>query len=220
MKIQDRIIMGVFVLGFVAIIGVAAFGVVDWMRGENRPPSPQDERIARLMKDRAEQEAKLAENPELVIPHIAISNIEKALGNLDVAVVQLQKAIEKSPRNALAWGNLANLYREQRKNTEADEAYAHAVEYSPTDDQNYLQYADFLAARFPGERVRIEKVYTDGIARLPTNMNLRRAFASYLTGVGDHTRALGEWKTVLRHEPENTAVREEIARLEQLLRNR
>lgn len=217
---REKIVFAVFGIGFLAMIGIAGWGIVDWIQEKKAPPTVQDERTARLLKEKAEQEAKLVENPELVVPHIAISNIEKALGNLDAAVAQLLKAIAKAPRNALAWGNLANLYREQRKNAEADGAYAHAVEYGPTDDQNYLQYADFLAARFPNDRARIERVYTDGIVRLPTNMNLHRAFAIYLSGVGANARALAEWNIVLREEPENTAAREEIARLEQLLRSR
>ena len=61
-----------------------------------------------------------------------LANALKALGRLDEAALEYRRVLDASPRDAHAWYNLGNLYKNQLKDLRAAaECYRRAIEYAP-----------------------------------------------------------------------------------------
>ncbi len=208
-----------FGLGVIAIIALAVFGVVDMVRKRNNATSGIPSEILQKLLDRkAKALQQIKEKPELVIPYVELSTIEKALGNLDPAIAALVRASDIAPTNYLVLGNLGNLYREKGMNKEADIVFERALQYGKNELQNYLQYAEFLQYRYPERKADILAIYISGLKELKGDVSILKARAAYYRDTGDDVHALADWKEALKKEPTNDAVKQEIRETEARLK--
>lgn len=214
----------VMVAGFLVLAGIIVAAIVDTVLS-NRALERERQRVLaaippeiveKLQKERAAAEAQLRENDRLVLPYIIIASVDKMLGDLKNAEAMLKRAAQIAPTNHLALGNLANVYRELEKNKEAEIAYERALKYGPSEEQNYLQYADFLRYRVKESHDRVKALYEQGLETLDGNVNVRKAYAGYLRDAGELGAALEQWRLVLVTNPDDVAVQEEIREIESL----
>ncbi|MBI4281715.1 hypothetical protein HY625_02710 [Candidatus Uhrbacteria bacterium] len=204
-----------FSLGIIAVIAIAVFGVVDTVKKRNSATSAIPPEVLQKFLDRkAKALQQIKEKPDLVIPYVELSTVEKALGNLDAAIAALVRASDIAPTNYLVFSNLGVLYSEKRMNKEADIAFQRALQYGKNEPQNYVQYAEFLSYRYPERKNDILATYEKGLQELKGDVNILKARAAYYRDTGDDTHALADWKAVLQKDPANDAVKQEILQIQ------
>ena len=76
-------------------------------------------------------EAFIADEPEMVGPHLNLGIAYRHTGQLDAALNALRKAIELKPDNAVAYHQIAIIYREQGRFQAALDAYRQALTIEP-----------------------------------------------------------------------------------------
>ena len=86
-------------------------------------------------------------NPSLARVHIAMGQIESALGNQDIALTEFQRSLELEPSNADAVFGLATVYEAQRRLKDAEEAYRKGAAMRPDYWEGYNHLGAFLTGR-------------------------------------------------------------------------
>jgi eukaryotic-like serine/threonine-protein kinase len=114
---------------------------------------------AYLLKFRATQDpARLAEaesnsrralqlNDSLAEVHIAMGEVQSAMGNRELALDHYQHALKLDPSNANALSGLAGEYAARQRTREAEELYRRAAALRPDDWQGYNALGRFLKAQ-------------------------------------------------------------------------
>ena len=214
-----RTIQIVFGLGIAVIVVLAGAAIFDIRKGQTPPEQnvlvgniPKD-RLQQLFAQRTEFEGKITKDPKDVIAYVSLATIEKSLGNLKRAEQLLIRASEISPTNYLVLGNLADVYRMEKENDKARLMYQRALTYGQNEENNYLQYADFLRYRYPNEREAILAVYQQAIDHFDADEQFYRARADYFESVGETQQALQDWRAVLKQDPKNEQVQKKVQEL-------
>jgi tetratricopeptide (TPR) repeat protein len=126
----------------------------------------------------------------------------------------LKSVAAEQPKNAFIFELLGDVYQDDGNYAAAESSYRRAILDDPTIVTNFIKLTDLLWYRFPERKSEIEEVLQLGI-RASNHTNLHKRLARYYTDVGERAKAIEQWKMVLKEEPENEAVKEEIEKLEQ-----
>jgi tetratricopeptide (TPR) repeat protein len=108
-----------------------------------------------------------------------------------------------------ALGNLANLYRKQRRYDDALKAYKKIDELCPRNPKCYYQIAETLEER--GDHLRAEAYLRRALDADPQSILYHHRLAAVLQSAGKIRESLAEYELVLSNRPGATDVRNNIA---------
>lgn len=124
------------------------------------------------------------------------------------------------PDNSLAYFNLGVLYMEDLKdNVKAEESFNKALENSKGEsgnEQYYRAIASFYRYYYPENIRKTEKILLDALGedKYKDNIDIMALLADYYQVVGEKEKALEYWQKILKINPDNQGVKNEIGRLE------
>ena len=129
------------------------------------------------------------------------------------AIAVLKSAALAEPKNAFIFELLGDVYQDASDYPAAEASYRRAI----LDDAGavvvYLKISDLLWAHARDRGGEIETLLMQGI-RASNHLNLHKRLARYYTDTAMRAKALSEWRTILKAEPSNTSIQEEIRTLE------
>ncbi len=148
-----------------------------------------------------------------------IGRVKKILHDYEGARDAWEFLSLKRPKNSLSFFNLGNLYAEDLKdNQKAEENYLKCLKNSKGEsgnEQYYRAVVNFYTYYYPTKKKQIEKILLNGLSQqeYKNNQNLLSLLATYYQNNGQPKKALEYWQKILKLDPGNTAVMEEIEKL-------
>ena len=143
--------------------------------------------------------------------------------NMLGAIEQLERAVALDPDFAVAWTQLADIYRgavvfipEKGKEFLAKSAAAasRAIKIAPETD-----FALRLAAQRSGDRVEVERLFKQALALSPDDAQTNSAYGAFLRSVGRPTEAIDYLQRAIRTEPLAASIRINLALANEYLEN-
>ena len=127
----------------------------------------------------------------------------KQLGNLDSAIIYLEKEINISPNNSLPYRNLGDIYVELRQFDKAREIYDNLVNVDSKNAQNYALRAQFLMIDIDDYLSSISDL-SKAIELEIDNSDFYFKRAQVYFKIKDYKRALNDFEKALELNPEIT----------------
>ncbi len=144
--------------------------------------------------------------------YMALVDTARDAKNYDTAIEVLKAAALDEPKNAFIFELLGDVYQEQGNIAGAEAAYRRAILDDAGGVVVYTKLADLLWEHDRQHAADIEVLLRQGIATTG-HVNIMKRLARYYSDIADTKHALELWTMVLKQEPNNTAVADEIARL-------
>jgi tetratricopeptide (TPR) repeat protein len=135
-----------------------------------------------------------------------------ASGDPAAARVEYEKVVRLSPKDALAYNNLGNIYRDLHETDKAIAAYKKAIDLNPRSVNTYAN----LASVQQHNQERIDEAiatYQQGLKVLPDDSQLQLLLGLAYEANHDTTRAVQTYKNILTHDPGNTAAKANLTRV-------
>jgi tetratricopeptide (TPR) repeat protein len=170
----------------------------------------------------------LEERPELALAHAGLAQIYQKSGRDDQAFAALREVLKTEPDNP--WAKQQYEAVKNRKMEEAQEeartsltegdtkrakaALLKALYYSPQHTESHLTLADIYIKenKLQNALVHLKAAST----REPGNKEILKKYAETLSQAGQHTKSLAIYEQMLKLDPENKEIKDQI----QNLRNR
>lgn len=215
---KKHIIGGAVVL--VAIIFISTFG---WWRsgffGEKDSPSGAN---YQLNNDSDKQHfdllqkalGNLEDYPDSFETIVNIARERAYFKDYEEAIKMYRQANAVSPKNTLAWGNLAFLFFDLGRFGEAEECYLQAIANKPTEVGFYVDLSKMYIEKM-NNRPATEKLLLQGLANEENKKSgtLMSALADFYEADRNYVEALKWYRKMLEVNPDNDAVRGKIEEL-------
>ena len=149
----------------------------------------RDQRLAfgEAIDDYIEAQENNADRPE---SWTNLGNLFIRLGNAEKAVVQYQHAIELDPTYAPAYVNLADSYRSQKQDAEAERVLLEAIAKMP--ELASLRHSYGLLLVRQNKLDQAMKELEQAVQLDPSNVRFRYVYAVALSSIGDLKSAIAE----------------------------
>jgi len=144
---------------------------------------------------------------------MTLVDLSREAKDFETAATVLKVAAEEQPKNAIVFELLGDVYQEGGDVEGAEAAYRRAILDDAAIITPYTKLADLIWYHARGRASEIESILLQGI-RATNHLNLHKRLARYYTDIGNKKRALEGWRYILKQEPNNAGVKDEIANLE------
>jgi tetratricopeptide (TPR) repeat protein len=114
------------------------------------------------------EQASSGKNETEALYRLAVSKYNQK--DFEGAIVAYQKSLERQPQNAPAYNGLANLYRDQKNYTLAEQYYSKAVEINSAYVVAYSNWVIMLMDS--GRREEAKKISTQSLEKNPKSIEL------------------------------------------------
>lgn len=128
----------------------------------------------------------------------------------DQREARLRETLIDDPNNAVAWTDLAQVLREQRKFHAADSAFRRATAAAPTDPQARLAYANFLEG--VGDKTTALKQVDQALKRDRKLTEAHALKGRLLRDTGRNSEAIREFEVAWKANPPSSLAGVELAR--------
>lgn len=146
--------------------------------------------------------------------YMTLVDMSREVKDYETAIAVLKSAALEQPKNAFIFELLGDIYQEQGNVSAAEASYRRAILNDSAAVLAYTKLADLLWENTRERASEIDPLLSQGIKNT-AHPNLYKRLARYFTDIGDQRRARETWQAVLKLEPDNTAVKEEIQRLKE-----
>ena len=147
------------------------------------------------------------EKPDIWETWIGIGNVKNMLEDYDGAIAAYRKSLEITPNNILGYRNLAEVYRQGKKdNQTAATYYQLALQQNFADIELYLELAQIYHKQLNQPDKALE-VYESARARWPTKPDVLTALINFYKDTGDKTKYAETVKFLRRTYPDNELYR-------------
>jgi len=135
-----------------------------------------------------------------------------ATGDLEGAKKQYEEATKLNDKDAVAFNNLANTYRDLNQVDKAIDTYKKSIQLSPKSLNAYANLANvqLYSKNKPQDAIA---TYKDGLKELPNNTQLQQLLAVAYEQAKDTTNAKKTYEAILSHDAENIAAKAALERL-------
>ena len=135
-----------------------------------------------------------------------------ATGDLEGAKKQYEEATKLNDKDAVAFNNLANSYRDLNQVDKAIDTYKKSIQLSPKSLNAYANLANvqLYSKNKPQDAIA---TYKDGLKELPNNTQLQQLLAVAYEQAKDTTNAKKTYEAILSHDAENVAAKAALERL-------
>ena len=139
-------------------------------------------------------------------------------GDMPALIMQVQRFLEKSPKDIRGWNVLAPALKRARRYSEAAQAYATIMELDKPTPPLLVDYAESLLLANKGQPTdQVKQALKSALAMDETYAKARFYWAMALQQEGERDKALVEWRKLLAQNPKNLqlqmAVQRQIAAL-------
>lgn len=191
------------------IIAEAKIGATD-LTEENR------QKYLKQLKDSQETVVKF--NFDNLQALNAVAQLKKLLGDLEGARIAWEYANVIRPNNSLSFSNLAALYHYDLKQYDkAEKNYLISIVNDP-DDINTIRNLFELYYYSIKDNAKAEGLLLKSIEDNPDSADLYALSGSFYTETGNTKKAIEFYEKVLELNPNNQAVRDELTKLNQVLK--
>jgi tetratricopeptide (TPR) repeat protein len=156
-----------------------------------------------------EFESALAKAPNAREVVTALIAAHAAQGKLDQAVARTRQIAKEQPTNFLPHLILGDIYTAQKKYPDAEDAFAKARQLNPRATGVYLGLSRMYS--FSGDRSKAAAVLEEGQKTIPNEPVLMLALAEVYQRAGEHDRAIEQYETLLKRNPANDVVANNLA---------
>ncbi len=166
---------------------------------------------ARLQWDKAIAafERAAAQNPDAPEPTFALVRIDARQGKLAQAQNRLTRLIAKNPRHQFAHGLLGEILILKGDPVGAEAEFQLATSLKPEWSTPWVNWVTLKLSQQKGEEAN--GILQRGLQMNPKNEELRMLFASHLGDTGQFDRAITEYETILRQNPQNLMASNNLA---------
>lgn len=151
--------------------------------------------------------------------YVELGNSYYALGRLKDAKENYLKASELNPSDHMIWGGLYNVEMKRGDYHAAQEYIVKALSYYPNNPDYWMERLKLEREIFKTSADQTEQIYAEAFFKTNSNKDIVMSYAKFLEqDKGDLQAALNYWKIALSQQPDNAEIKQEIARLEALLK--
>lgn len=208
-RVHKRVSSGI---GIVLLLAIAA-GVFFLINPQEKAPIKELTGVAGEYQRRLPELKKAAEDkPDDVTAHKNYAVALYATNDLEGARKQYEKATKLNDKDATAFNNLGNVYRDLGKIKESIAAYTTSIELNPKSLNVYANLANVQLYRQSDANAAIA-TYQRGLKELPDNTQLQLLLAAAYKQADQTDKARATYQVILEREPDNRAA---VAGLERL----
>lgn len=197
-----------------AVVVVAVIAVSAWMamtpqstkRSSTNPAVQQYEKRLPELKKAVEKDSKDANARK----EYAVALY--ATGEIGGAATQYEAAVKLNDKDAVAYNNLGNSYRDLKKTDKAIEAYKKSIELNKKNINAYANLANVQLYTKNDADAAIA-TYQQGLKELPNNTQLLLLLGTAYEQKNDTANAKSTYRTILSQDSDNAAAKAAIERL-------
>ncbi len=156
-------------------------------------------------------EAALAIVPQAIEPLTGLVNVHVARGNLQAGVQRVERVVNESPANFLAWALMGHARAAAKEYALAETAFRTAIEKNPNVVGSHIELAKFLARQRQGEAAA--RAIHDGLKILPDNAALMAQLAELHRQAGRTKDAMQVYERMIEVDVENDLAANNLASL-------
>jgi len=182
------------------------------IRGEDLSSFPQ-QIVEKRRQELKELVNEVNKNPSNIDAWIQIGIVKKFFNDYIGARDAWEYASLIDSDNSLISANLGNLYTLYLKDyPKAESSFRRAVVTDPQESY-FLAFADLYKTHWPEKEVKAIEIMQEAIAKLGNRVNFYLFLANYYESKGNKDEAIKNYQEALRLEPENSGVKQALARL-------
>lgn len=218
-KLTKKHIIG----GAVVLIVIIVISIFGWWRGNifgQKPPVSQAN--YQLNNDQDQQHYDSLQNglemlndyPDSFEARVNIARERAYFRDYDEAIKMYQQANEVSPKNTLAWGNLAFLFFDLGRFDEAEACYLQAIKNKPTEVGFYIDLSQMYYEKMDKPQ-EAKDILLQGLSYDLNKKSgtLMSALANYYEIERNYSEALKWYQKMLEVNPDNDAVKGKVEEL-------
>jgi len=153
--------------------------------------------------------ARIEKNPDDVSAINELGTIAGRCGKYALAEIIFKYALERDPKNACLYGNLASVYKAREQYTAAIAAYKTALKIDCMQLNYYIAVADCYVSIGAGQQL-IDWL-GKALKRFPDSVDLLVHMGEALKCKGDDAEALDNFRRARALEPDNTYIHQTLA---------
>ena len=161
-----------------------------------------------------ELEKEVEDNPESAEARKKYAVALYATGEKDLAEKQYEEVVKINDQDGVAYNNLGNAYRDNKKTDKAIEAYKKAIEINSTAINPYVNLANIQLYTQDSPDAAIE-TYKQALKAIPNNNDLETLLAIAYEQKGDKESARSTYQNILSRDAENKTAQSGLERLQQ-----
>lgn len=124
------------------------------------------------------------------------------LKNSQAAIRVYELMLEKNPKDAPAWRQIAEVHRADRKFVDAISALKKSIEINPQYEAAYLEMAEVILEYKPRNRLEARMVYEDMVQKFGPKVEYQKNICDLAVKEGQHDIANKACSAVLQNSPE------------------
>lgn len=159
-----------------------------------------------------ELEKEVEDNPESAEARKKYAVALYATGEKDLAEKQYEEVVKINDQDGVAYNNLGNAYRDNKKTDKAIEAYKKAIEINKTAINPYVNLANVQLYTQDDADAAIE-TYKQALRTIPNNNDFETLLAVAYEQKGDKESAKNTYQNILSRDAENKAAQAGLERL-------
>ncbi|PIS40652.1 MAG: hypothetical protein COT26_02220 [Candidatus Kerfeldbacteria bacterium CG08_land_8_20_14_0_20_43_14] len=177
------------------------------------------ERISFYQEKFKELKTRIQKTPEDINAWLSLGMTKKSVNDFEGARDVFLYVTQKYPTDAVAFGNLGDLYSNFLKEPQkAEEAYKQALRISSGYSSYYIGLGEVYLYLMPEKTSLYEQVMLDGSRRFPQDPYFISSLASYYKKSNQTQKAIEQYEKLIQLDPQDKAVREDLAELK-LIKN-
>jgi tetratricopeptide (TPR) repeat protein len=134
-------------------------------------------------------------HPTLLQPHLALADLYKQTGQLDLARQEMEQTVRLAPNDFMAQLNLVNFYSENGQIDAAVNTMRRVVSLVPPARPDYARFAEFF------NQLQILQRDIQTVQQSPNDVNTRRTLAVRWKARGQAPFAIPEYQAIARLAP-------------------
>lgn len=159
-----------------------------------------------------ELEKEVEDNPESAEARKKYAVALYATGEKGLAEKQYEEVVKINDQDGVAYNNLGNAYRDNKKTDKAVEAYKKAIEINKTAINPYVNLANVQLYTQDDADAAIE-TYKQALRAIPNNNDFETLLAVAYEQKGDKESAKNTYQNILSRDAENKAAQAGLERL-------
>jgi len=187
-------------------VGYFVYNAVKWAgykKDENK----------KVFVERIEKALSIDKKDRTIDDYIELGNNYYNLREYNLAIKAYNNAI-KLGISTVAYNNLANAYKEQKRYKKAEEILLASLEIDPQQPEIYIKLYELYKIPWEKKGFTSESILKQGLEKNPNNYNILVNLADYYEEISNITEAINYYKKALEINPKNSILKEKLEELQ------
>jgi len=227
---KDHLTRKNIIIGLAAVLALAAAGFAIYKYAsddtvDQKQVNLSAEERQRIESERSELEREIGELPAEADPnrkfdlYFKLGEAERVLGNLEKSEKSFLTASEINAKESLVWEALSDVQSERNKFKEALKSIDTALFLASGEARYWLKKISISENGLAATYEEIESLYNEAFFATNIHQDIAIAYARRREARGEIGSALSYYRIALQRDPENEAIKKEIRRLEEAIKN-